>query len=64
MNWKVLFHSVAAAAIGGALGAVTQYATDPCFTAHCLKHLGSATAAGALAAVLALLKQSPLAPKP
>ena len=64
MNWKAFLHSVAAAALGGALGAVTQYATDPCFTQHCLKHLGSAAGAGALAAVLALFKQSPIVPKP
>ncbi|MGA2890320.1 MAG: hypothetical protein ABSE51_19930 [Terracidiphilus sp.] len=63
MNWKMWFHSLAAAAIGGAASSITAAIAVPSafnFTPQGLENLAKVAVGGALLAVGALLKQSPL----
>lgn len=63
MNWKVLIHSIIAAAIGGASSAILAVYSSPNsfnFTKLGLENLARVALGGAVVAVLALLKQSPV----
>lgn len=57
MNWKVFLQGLAAAAIGGAAAGATQAIST---SGNIGKDTGAVAGAGALVAVLAFLKQSPL----
>lgn len=62
-DWKTWLHSLIAAAIGGATSAVTAAYVVPSafdFSHDGVQKLGKVAAGGALLAVLALLKQSPI----
>jgi hypothetical protein len=60
MSWKAFFHSLAAAAFGGAATGATAVLSQP--GAVQWRGVAASSAAGALVGALALLKQSPLAP--
>lgn len=64
---NVYLKGLLSAAIGGAAGVLTPLVADPQhfnFSGDGLKRLAMAAAVGALTAVLAYLKQSPIEPKP
>jgi hypothetical protein len=58
MNFKALFQSIAAAAIGGAITATADAAIDPSVLQN-PERLGTVAAAGALVGVAALWKEKP-----
>jgi hypothetical protein len=62
MDWKLLLHGIAAAAVGGAIGALGQF-TFTGFELDHLKALAGAALTGAITGIIAYFKTSPLSKK-